>query len=165
MRLFLTLSNPLVLRLIVIWPWEHTSPRQYVQLTLNSIALAESVISVHRYNKYFLWHCSFTPRLLQLPPFRMSRVSLLQTFKIRADRLVLRVPQTGRIYPRLASLHWLPIDSRIHTKLRPCATWLYCLYSTASVYMAQVYKPASQLRSSSGTFSQYLRSVSTHSVD
>ena len=34
-----------------------------------------------------------------------------------AGRLVLRVSATDHISPRLASVHWLPIDSRIQDKL------------------------------------------------
>ena len=41
----------------------------------------------------------------------------LQKVQNNAARLVLRVFKTDHISPHLASLHWLPIDSRIQYKL------------------------------------------------
>ena len=80
-------------------------------------------------------------------------------------RLVLRIPQTDGIVPHLASLHWLPIDSRIPYKL---ASLCYnCLSSAASVYLTElliVYKSVRQLRSSSDTSILCLPSVCMHSL-
>ena len=79
--------------------------------------------------------------------------------------LVLKVPKTDHISPRLASLHWLPIDSRIQYKLTSLC--YNCLKPTAPACLTdlmKVYKPTRQLRSSSDTCILCLPSVCTHSL-
>ena len=52
------------------------------------------------------------------------------------SRLVLRVSKTDHISPHLASLHWLPIDSRIQYKLSSLC--YNCLNSTAPDYLTEL---------------------------
>ena len=76
----------------------------------------------------------------------------LQKVQNSAARLILRVPKTDHISPHLASLHWLPISSRIQYKISSIC--YNCLNSTAPDYLTDlltIYKPARQLRSSSDT--------------
>ena len=76
----------------------------------------------------------------------------LQKVQNAAARLILRIPKTEHTSPHLASLHWLPIFSRIQYKI---STICYnCPNSTAPDYLTDlltIYKPARQLRSSSDT--------------
>ena len=46
-----------------------------------------------------------------------SLILRLQKVQNNAARLILRIPKREHISPHLASLHWLPIDSRIKYKL------------------------------------------------
>ena len=80
-------------------------------------------------------------------------------------RLFLRVSKTDHISPHLASLHWLPIDSRIQYKLSSLC--YNCLNSTAPDYLTEllrIYKPTRQLRSSSDTSILCIPTVRTHSL-
>ena len=69
------------------------------------------------------------------------------------------------IIPHLASLYWLPIDSRIQYKLSSLC--YNCLNSTAPDYLTEllrIYKPTRQLRSSSDTSILCIPTVRTHSL-
>ena len=52
--------------------------------------------------------------LFDCPQYLLNKLQKVQN---NAARLVLRVSKTDHISPHLASLHWLPIDSRIPYKL------------------------------------------------
>ena len=52
--------------------------------------------------------------LFGCPQYLLNKLQKVQN---NATRLVLRVSKTNHISPHLASLHWLPIDSRIQYKL------------------------------------------------
>ena len=85
----------------------------------------------------------------------------LQNVQNNAARLVLRVSETDYISPHLASLFWLPIDSRIQYKLSS----LCCLNSTAPDYLTELprmYKPTRQLHSSFDTSILCIPTVRTH---
>ena len=89
----------------------------------------------------------------------------LQKVQNNAARLVLRVSKTDHISPHLASLHLLPIDSRIQYKLSSLC--YNCLNSTAPGYLAEllrIYKPTRQLPSSSDTSILCILTVRTHSL-
>ena len=76
---------------------------------------------------------------------------------------VQRVSKTDYISPHLASLHWLPIDSRIQYKFSSLC--YNCLNLTAPDYLTELlrfYKPARRLRSSSDTSILCPPSVRTH---
>ena len=76
----------------------------------------------------------------------------LQKVSYNSARLVLRVSKMDHISPHLASLHWLPIDSRIQYKLS--SVYYNCLNSTAPDYLTEllrIYKPTRELRSSADT--------------
>ena len=65
----------------------------------------------------------------------------LQKVQNNAARLVLRVSKADHIFPHLASLHWLPIDSRIQYKFSSlCYT---CLNSTAPDYLTELLRSIS----------------------
>ena len=87
--------------------------------------------------------------LFGCPQYLLNKLQKVQN---NAARLVRRVSKTDHMSPHLASLHWLPIDSRIQYRL---STLCYnCLNSTAPDYFTEllrIYKPASQHRSSSDT--------------
>ena len=77
---------------------------------------------------------------------------------------VLRVSKTDHISPHLASLHWLPIDSRIQYTLSSLC--YNCLNSTAADYLTEllrIYKPTRQLRLSSDSSILCIPTVRTHS--
>ena len=79
-------------------------------------------------------------------------LNILQKVPNNAARLVLRVSKTDHISHHLASLQWLPIDSRIQYKLSSLC--YNCLSSAAPDYLTEllrIYKPARQLRSCSDT--------------
>ena len=89
----------------------------------------------------------------------------LQKVQNNAARLFLRVSKTDHISPHLASLHWLPIDSRIQYKLSSLC--YNCLNSTAPDYLTEllrIFKPTRQLRSSSDTSILCIPTVRTHSL-
>ena len=98
----------------------------------------------------------------------MSSVSPKQTTEGSEQRcfsFVLRVSKTDHSSPHLASLHWLPIDSRIQYKLSSLC--YNCLSPTAPDYLTdlpRIYKPTRQLRSSSDTFILCIPTVRTHSL-
>ena len=76
----------------------------------------------------------------------------LQKVQNSAARLVLQIPKTDHISPYLASLHWLPIRSRITYKISSIC--YNCLHLTAPDYLKDLlttYTPTRQLRSSSDT--------------
>ena len=76
----------------------------------------------------------------------------LQKVQNNGARLILRVPMTDHISPHLASLHWLPISSRIQYKI--LSICYNCLNATAPDYLTDlltVYNPAHQLHPSSDT--------------
>ena len=77
----------------------------------------------------------------------------------------MRVPQTNHISPYLASLHWLPTNSRIQYKL--VSLCYNCLNLAAPIYstgLLKVYKPTRWLRSFFDTSILCLPSVCTPSV-
>ena len=89
----------------------------------------------------------------------------LQKFQNNTARLVLRVSKMDHISPHLASLHWLPIDSRIQYKLSSLC--YNCLNLTAPDYLTEllrICKPTLQLRSSSDTSILCFPTVHTHSL-
>ena len=105
-------------------------------------------------------------RLSQLSSFWLSSVSPQQTTEGSEQRcfsFVLRVSKTDHSSPHLASLHWLPIDSRIQYKLS--SLYYNCLSSTAYLTeLLRIYKPTHQLRSSSDTSILCIPTVCTRSL-
>ncbi|WP_419650303.1 reverse transcriptase domain-containing protein, partial [Thiolapillus sp.] len=100
--------------------------------------------------------------LFGCPQYLLNKLQKVQN---NAARLVLRVSKTDHISPHLASLHWLPIDSRIQYKLSSLC--YNCLNSTAPDYLTEllrIYKPTRQLRSSSDTSILCIPTVRTHSL-
>ena len=109
----------LVLHLIVTWPWKLAFPICY-KLILNSVfSFVPHLLSTDARKHYCLCLCSFAPRLLQLSPVWLSSVSLNQTTKSQKQRCspCSKGSPNWPISPHLASLSWLPIDSRIQYKL------------------------------------------------
>ena len=103
-----------------------------------------------------------SPSFVGCPQCPLNKV---QKVRNNAARLVRRVSKTDRISPQLASLHWLPIDSRIQYKLSSlCYNYLN---STAPDYLTEllrIYKPTRQLRSSSDTSILCIPTVRTQSL-
>ena len=117
------------------------------------ILVSAFVLSLLDYCKSFLSGCS--QYIINKP----------QKVQNNAARLLLRVSQTDHISPHLASLHWLPIDSRIQYKLSSLC--YNCLNSTAPGYLAEllrIFMPTRQLRSSSDTSILCIPTVRTHLV-
>ena len=145
------------------------SPSWYAQLTLNSVALVPSVIFLSTdatktlVSAFVLSRLDYCNSLLfGCPQYLLNKLQKVQN---NAGRLVLRVSKTDHISPHLASLHWLPIDSRIQYKL-PSLCY-NCLNSTAPDYLNEllrIYKPTRQLRSSSDTSILCIPTVRTHSL-
>ena len=154
-----------------IWQWKPMSPIRYAQLTLSSVALVPSVI----------FRLLMPQRLLSLPLFfhvliiathffcffvfwcPQYLLNKLQKVQNNAACLVLRISKTDHIFPYLASLHWLPIDSWIQYKLSSLC--YNCLSSTAPDYLTEllrIYKPTCQFRSSSDTSILCIPTVCTH---
>ena len=99
--------------------------------------------------------------LFGCPQYLLNKLQKVQN---NAARLVRRVSKTDHMSPHLASLHWLPIDSRIQYRLSSLC--YNCLNSTAPDYFTEllrIYKPASQHRSSSDTSVFCIPTVRTHS--
>ena len=100
--------------------------------------------------------------LFDCPQYLLNKLQKVQN---NAARLVLRVSKTDHISPYLASLHWLPIDSRVQYKLSSfCYNYLN---STAPYYLTEllkIYKPTHQLHSSSDTSILCIPTVRTHSL-
>ena len=98
-------------------------------------------------------------------PSGCPRYPLNKLQKVRtAARLVLRFPKTDHTSPRLASLHWLPFDSRIQYKL---ASLCYNSVSlTGPVYLTELLTAFIKTNppASSDTSILYLPSVRTHSL-
>ena len=89
----------------------------------------------------------------------------LQKVQNNAARLVLKVSKTDHISPHFASLHWLPIESRLQYKLSSLC--YNCLNSTAPYHLTEllrIYKPTRQLRSSSGTSILCIPTIRIHSL-
>ena len=79
-----------------------------------------------------------------------SLILRLQKVQNNAARLILGISKREHISPHLASLHWLPIDSRIKYKLA-CICY-NCMSTNSPPYLSDlltVYTAARQLRSSS----------------
>ena len=79
-----------------------------------------------------------------------SLILRLQKVQNNAARLILGISKREHISPHLASLHWLPIDSRIKYKLA-CICY-HCMSTNSPPYLSDlltVYTAARQLRSSS----------------
>ena len=79
-----------------------------------------------------------------------SLILRLQKVQNNAARLILGISKREHISPHLASLHWLPIDSRIKCKLA-CICY-NCMSTNSPPYLSDlltVYTAARQLRSSS----------------
>lgn len=84
--------------------------------------------------------------LFQLP---QSQLSLLQKLQNSAARIVTLTRRSTHITPVLASLHWLPVESRIIFKLLLLV--FHCLRGSAPEYNTNLlipYNPVRQLRSS-----------------
>ena len=89
----------------------------------------------------------------------------LQKVQNNAARFVLRVSRTDHISPHLASLHWLPIDSRLQYKLSSLCH--NCLNSNAPDYVTElprIYKLTRQLCSFSDTSILCIPTVRSHSL-
>ena len=100
--------------------------------------------------------------LFGCPQYLLNKLQKVQN---NAARLVLRVSKTDHISHHLASLHWLPIDSRIQYKL--FSLCYNCLNSTAPDYLTEllrICKPTHQLRSFSDTSIFSIPTVHTHSI-
>ena len=100
--------------------------------------------------------------LFECPQYLLNKLQKVQN---NAAGVVLRVSKADHISPHLASLHWLPIDSRIQYKLSSLC--YYCLNSTAPDYLTEllrINKPTHQLRSSSDTSILCIPTVRTHSL-
>ena len=100
--------------------------------------------------------------LFGCPQYLLNKLQKVQN---NAARLVLRVSKMDHISPHLASLHWLPIASRIQYKLSSLC--YNCLNSTAPDYFTEllrIYKPTCQLCSSSDTSILCIPTVRTHSL-
>ena len=79
-----------------------------------------------------------------------SLILRLQKVQNNAARLILRISKREHISPHLASLHWLPIDSRIKYKLACiCYNSLSTNYPPYLSDLLTVYTASRQLRSSS----------------
>ena len=79
-----------------------------------------------------------------------SLIRRLQKVQNNTARLILGISKREHISPHLASLHWLPIDSRINYKLA-CICY-NCMSTNSPPYLSDlltVYTAARQLRSSS----------------
>ena len=89
-------------------------------------------------------------------------ISQLQRVQNNAARLVLKLRKSEPISPHLASLHWLPVNSRIHYKI---ATIVFnTLQSNLPKYLSEqlsTYTPSRPLRSSSDTLLLSTPSVRT----
>ena len=82
------------------------------------------------------------------PQYLLNNIEKVQN---NAACHVLSVPNNDHIFPHLASLHWLPIDSRIQYKLAfLCPNFLNST-DVCLTELLTVYKPARQLRSSSAS--------------
>ena len=96
------------------------SPIWYVQLTLNSVALVPSVIFCPQMPQRLLslplfFHVLIIATLLfGCPQYLLNKLQKVQN---NGARLVLRVSKTDHISLHLASLRWLPTDSRRQYKL------------------------------------------------
>ena len=102
------------------------------------------------------------PFLFGCPQYLRNK---LQKVQDNAACLVRRVSKTDQRSPHLASLCWLPTDSRIQYKLS--FVCYNCLNSTAPDYLTEllrIYKPTRQLRSSSDTSILCIPTVRTHSL-
>ena len=100
--------------------------------------------------------------LFGCPQYLLNKLQKVQN---NAARLVLRVSKMDHISPHLASLHSLPVDSRIQYKLSSLCN--YCLNLTAPDYLTEllrIYKPTRQLRLSSDTPILCIPTVRTHSL-
>ena len=92
-----------------------------------------------------------------------SLILRLQKVQNNAARLILGISKREHISPHLASLHWLPIDSRIKYKLA-CICY-NCMSTNSPPYLSDlltVYTAARQLRSS--TDNSVLRRPSVRTV-
>ena len=144
------------------------SPIWYAQQTLNSIALVPSVIFCpqmpQRLLSAFVLSCLdyCNSLLFGCPQYLLNKLQKVQN---NSARLVLRVSKTDHISLHLASLHWLPIDSRIQYKLSSLC--YNCLNSTAPDYLSEllrIYKPTRQIHSSSDTSILCIPTVCIHSL-
>ena len=130
-----------------------SSIRHFLSLDATKTLFSAFVLSRLDYCNSLLFGC---PRYL---------LNKLQKVQNNAARLVLRVSKTDPISPHLASLRWLPIDSRIQYKL---SSLCYdCLNSTAPDYLTEllrIHKPTRQPRSSSDTSILCIPTVRTHSL-
>ena len=100
--------------------------------------------------------------LFGCPQYLLNKLQKVQN---NAARLVQRVSKTDHISPHLASLHWLPIDSRIQYKLSSlCYNHLYSTAPDNLTKLMRIYKQTRQLRSSSDTFILCVPTVHTHSL-
>ena len=136
---------------------------------MNSVALVPSVIVCPQMLqrllslRFFLSRLDYCISLLSgCPQYLLHKLQKVQN---NAARLVLRVSKTDHISPHLASPHWLPVDSGIQYKLSSLC--YNCLNSTAPDYLTEllrIYKPISQLGSSSDTAILCLPSVRTLSL-
>ena len=79
-------------------------------------------------------------------------LSRLQKVQNNAARLIFRTSRSAHVTPLLDSLHWLPVDKRIHYKLSLlCFKVLEDLIPSYISDLLQLYTPSRQLRSSADT--------------
>ena len=116
-----------------------TSIRHHLSTDASKAFVSASVLSRLDYCNSLLFGC---------PQYLLNKLQKVQN---NAARLVLKVSITDRNSPHRASLHWLPIDSRIQYKL-------------SSLCYNCLYKPIHQLRSSSDTSTLCIPTVGTHSL-
>ena len=82
-----------------------------------------------------------------------SLILRLQKVQNNAARLILGISKREHISPHLASLHWLPIDSRVKYKLACiCYNWVSTNSPPYLSDLLTVYTAARQLRSNSDNF-------------
>ena len=112
---------------------------------------------------FVLSHLDYCNSLLfGCPQYLLNKLQKVQN---NAAHLVLKVSKMDHISPHLASLHWLPIGSRIQYKLSSLC--YNCLNSTDPDYLTEllrIYKPTRQLRSSSDTSILCIPTACTHSL-
>ena len=78
--------------------------------------------------------------------------------------LILKAPKTDHITPHLHTLHWLPINATIKSKL--CSLCFGAITSTGPVYLSdlfKIYTPSRQLRSFADIRKLCIPSVNTKS--
>lgn len=79
------------------------------------------------------------------PALKKSALSRLQSIQNAAARLLSRASRYSHITPILISLHWLPVQYRIHFKI--LIITYRCLQQQAPIYLLELLHPLSSTRS------------------